>query len=245
MQQTDFRTGEIRPIECFKEGWEAIKPQYWLIFAISMLGAIIGGISFYVLMGAMACGMFICYFRAIDGETVEVEHLFRGFHYFWPSLLVTILFVGPVIILFVLIYVPLLVTTFMGARMGQDELFNFFIGTLALEFVFAVAMVCLHTLLLFSYPLIVDRGLSGWSAVTTSARAVLKNLKGVAGLWAAGFVAMILGYLAFCVGLYFVIPLVVAANVTAYRKVFPRLPGKEEGPPPPERYESLAKERQD
>jgi len=240
MQQTDFRTGEIRPIECFKEGWESIKPQYWLIFAISILGAIIGGVSFYVLLGAMVSGMYVCYFRAIDGKTVEVEHLFKGFSYFWPSLLVTVLIVGPIIALYALIYVPLLITTIMGTRMSEDELYSFLAVTLVLELVIAVVMVCLHTLLMFAYPLIVDRGLSGWSAITTSARAVLKNLKGVTGLWAAGVVVVLLGFLALCVGVYFVLPVLIAANVTAYRKVFPKLPGREEGPPPPERYDSLS-----
>ncbi len=31
MQQDEFTTGAIQPVECFKEGWEIIKDEYWLL----------------------------------------------------------------------------------------------------------------------------------------------------------------------------------------------------------------------
>ena len=40
MNDIEFRTGVIRPLECFKEGWELIKPNYWLIFGITALAMI-------------------------------------------------------------------------------------------------------------------------------------------------------------------------------------------------------------
>ena len=82
-------------------------------------------------------------------------------------------------------------------------------------------MVCFHTLLMFSFPLIVDRNLSAVKAMTTSARAVLRNLGGVVGLILVNFGLVLVGELAFCVGVYFVIPILIAGNVVAYRKVFP------------------------
>lgn len=240
MQQTEFLTGEIRPIECFREGWEAIRPNYWLIFIITVIGVVIGGVSIYILLGAMISGIYLCYFRALDGKDVSVEHLFHGFRFFWPSLLITVLMVGPFIAVIGLVYAPLLYAAMMGVRLTEEELFSMLSGVLVLDLIVAVVMVCLHTLIMFSYPLIVDRGLSGWRSVITSARAVWGNLKGVTGLWAASFAAGIIGYLALCVGVYFVIPLILAANVAAYRKVFPRLSESEDRPPAPDRYEGLA-----
>jgi uncharacterized membrane protein len=239
MQQTEFRTGVIRPMECFREAWDAIKPNYWLVFVVTMVGALIGGLSAYVLFGAMACGIYSCYLSAIDGEPVEIEHLFRGFRYFWTSIPVTILIVGPIVILMALIYLPLIYATYMGQVFTQEELLTMLTSTLLVEFVFVIIMVCLHTLILFSYPLIVDRGLSGWMSVTVSARAVWKNLRGVTGIWALSFVATLAGYLVFCVCLYFVIPLVLAANVAAYRKVFPKLEQTDKGPPSPDHYDAV------
>ncbi len=48
MNNTEFRTGVIKPVECVKEGWELIKSEYWLLFAITLVGALIGGVTMYV-----------------------------------------------------------------------------------------------------------------------------------------------------------------------------------------------------
>ncbi|MBK7705181.1 MAG: hypothetical protein IPJ30_05230 [Acidobacteria bacterium] len=44
------------------------------------------------------------------------------------------------------------------------------------------------------------------------------------------------GMLAFCVGIYFVIPIIIAGNVLAYRKVFPA-PGSTNVPPAPNAFQ--------
>ncbi len=51
MSETEFKTGVIRPVECFKEGWELIKSQYWMLFAVTLVGAMLGGASLYILLG--------------------------------------------------------------------------------------------------------------------------------------------------------------------------------------------------
>lgn len=212
-------------MECFKEGWQLIKPKYWLLFTVSLLGALIGSSSLYVLLGSMVCGIFLCYFRAVDGKEIGIEHLFRGFRYFFPSLLVALVVVVPMAIVLLLVYVPLLFATYMGGRVDQEELMTLLTGTLAVEFAVSIVMVCIHTLLMFAFPLIVDRELSGWRSMIVSAKAVWKNLKGVTGLWAIGFILTLAGMLAFCIGIYFVIPVVVAGNIVAFRKVFPKTVG--------------------
>lgn len=221
MQDIEFRTGVIQPIECYKEAWELIKSQYWLLLAITILGVMIGGATMYVLLGAMVCGIFYCYFQAIDGKKVEIEGLFKGFGYFVPSLIVTIVIVAPVLIVFSILYVPLIVTAMSGARISQSELYAMFGTMMVAEIIFSIFMVCLHTLLMFSFPLIVDKKLPAWQAMRTSARAVWANLSGVVGLFVAGFVVSLIGYLMLCIGIYLVIPLMFAAQVVAYRKIFP------------------------
>ena len=105
--------------------------------------------------------------------------------------------------------------------MSEDELFAWLTATLLIEFVIAIVMVCLHTLLMFAFPLIADKNLSGWQAMKTSAKAVWRNLNGVAGLWAVGFIVGLIGYLLLCFGIYFAIPIIIAGNTVAYRKIFP------------------------
>ena len=224
MHETDFRTGVIKPLECFKEGWVSIKDSYWLLFAITIVGLLIGGLSLYILVGSMVCGIFSVYFKVFDNKEPQFEDLFAGFRFFRPSLIVVMVIVVPTAVVVGLIYVPLLLATISGTRMSGDEFFALLAGTLVAEFVLAFVMVCIHTLLMFSFPLIVDRGLGGWESIKVSAGAVWHNLPGVTGLWAVSFVAALAGYLALCVGIYFVIPLIVAGNLAAYRKVFPGVP---------------------
>ena len=97
MTNTEFRTGVISPVECVKEGFERIKKDYWLLFAISLVGALIGGATMYILLGAMACGMFYAYLNAIDGKPVVFDDLWKGMNYFGPGLVVTLLIFVPAI----------------------------------------------------------------------------------------------------------------------------------------------------
>ena len=111
--------------------------------------------------------------------------LFKGFDYFLPSLIVAIVVVVPVFVLILTIYVPLFGLAFAGQRMSSSELIPFLIGIFVFEIIVAFIMVCFHTLLMFAFPLIVDRKLSGWQSIKTSASAVWNNLAGVAGLFVA------------------------------------------------------------
>lgn len=231
MNGDQFNRGAIRPVECVKEGWELIKNDYWLLFAVALVGGLIGGVTLYVLLGAMACGIIYTYLRKIDGNAIAFDDLWKGFQWFVPGLIVMLIIVVPMIIVYGIIYVPVLLAVVMGSNLSQDEFMALMFGAIAVDLVFILIMVCIHTLLMFSFPLIVDRNLGAFGAVTTSAKAVLGNMGGVVGLFLVNFGLMILGQLAFCVGIYFVIPLVIASNVVAYRKVFPRHGGQSFSPP--------------
>lgn len=236
MQDKEFRTGVIRPIECVKNGFELIKSDYWLLLAIWLVGGIIGSITLFIAAGAMTAGTFYCYLRKIDGETVAFDDLWKGMQWFGPALVVMLLIVVPMIFIYGIIYVPIILSAVMGSNLSQDELMGLFFGALAIDLVLVFLMVCIHTLLIFSFQLIVDRNLGAIKAMTTSARAVMANLGGVGGLMAVNFGLVVAGYLAFCVGIYFVIPIIIAANVVAYRMVFPRADFRRFEPPHPSVY---------
>jgi hypothetical protein len=226
MQNPEFTRGQIHAVECVKEAWALIKADYWLLFAISIVGAMIGGVSMYVLIGAMICGIFNAYLKVIDGGRANIDDLWAGFKFFWPSLGVTIAIIVPIVVwtvvLVVTVYAPILTAAVIGNRGDQSVLLGTFVFGLIVDLIVAVIMIFVHTLLMFAFPLIVDRGLSSWEAMKLSARAVVKNLSGIGGLIAVNFGLVLAGELAFCVGIYLVIPIITASNLVAYRKVFPR-----------------------
>lgn len=236
MQNAEFTTGEIRPVEIFKESWELLKDNYWLVFGITAIGMLIGGAVPVVLFGPMICGVFLVMFRVIDRQPIAFEHLFKGFDFIWKSLPVSLMIMVPIIVLLVVIYIPLIGMAFAGPRMSQGEVMAFVGGTLVFEFIVVLAMVCFHTLLMFSFPLIADQRLSGTDAVKLSARAVWANLSGVAGMIGVGTVVCFAGYLVFCVGIYLVIPLIFMSQAVAYRKIFPRMTSFSVDPHAPNHY---------
>jgi hypothetical protein len=236
MSNTDFNIGVIKPIECLKEAWGLIKADYWLLFAVSLVGIMIGGMTLYIALGAMICGIYICFIEVIDGKKANFESLFKGFSFFFPSLLVTFIIIVPTIFLFIAVYSPFIVAATMGSRLSEQELLTLLAGSFAVDFVIAIVMICFHTLLMFAFPLIIDRQLSGSKAILLSAKAVWKNLSGVVGLWLVMFVLSLLGAIV-CIGTYFVIPVIIATTLVAYRKVFPNLNSQQFNvPPSPSNY---------
>jgi len=240
MQNTEFRIGVIQPIECVKEGWELIKDEYWILFAISLVGALIGGVTMYILFGAMICGIFYAYLRKIDGGRVVFDDLWKGFGWWLPGLGVTVLIIGPMIAVYLIMYVPFIMAIAMGSHLSEGEMFSMLIGAAVVDLIVIVIMICVHTLLMFAFPLIVDRNLGAIKAMTTSARAVFANLGGVIGLLAVNFVIVLVGQLALCVGVYFVIPILIAGNIVAYRKVFPAMDRPNFSRPPPNAYQGFS-----
>ena len=239
MQNTEFKTGVIKPIEIYKESWELMKDQYWLIFAVTIVGMLIGGLVPVILIGPMICGIYMCLFQKIDGKPVVFDSLFKGFDYFMPGLIVAVVITVPIIILLLTIYIPMIGMAVAGQKMKESEIIPFLIGIFVFEFVAAIIMVCFHTLLMFAFPLIVDRKLTGVQAIKVSAKAVWHNLAGVAGLMGVGIVVGVMGYLALCVGIYLVIPLIFMSNAVAFRKIFPALAADQFAPPPPTAYPGI------
>lgn len=239
MEQHEFNTGAIKPIEVYKEAWELIKDEYWMIFAIVIVGALIAGASMYIVMGPMMCGIYIAVLRKIDGGRADFNDLWKGFDYFGTSIPVVLAFAVPmfvyIFVLMITMYLPLIAGA-MAGRGGESIALGSLLVLLVVDLIVVIAMVTIHSLILFSFPLIVDRQLSGMDAIRVSARAVMKNLGGIAGMIGLSFVCILVGYLALCIGVYLVIPLIMAANAVAYRKVFPKLEDRQFEPPPISAY---------
>ncbi|MDQ3798509.1 MAG: hypothetical protein M3384_03580 [Acidobacteriota bacterium] len=242
MQNTEFRTGVIRPVECFREGYELIKDQYWLFFAIVLVGMLIAGIiPFGLALGAMFCGVYYCMFQKMNGRRVEFEGLFKGFNYFVPGLVATLILIIPAVISAIFVYASMFAMIFasMDSRGNIDERALWgIIGTIFVEAI-AIWLVLgsLHVFLMFAYPLIVERNMSGWEAFKLSARAGWANLSGVTGLilieFVMGVAAYVLTIFLFGLGVYLVLPVMFAGVLVAYRKVFPAPQGFS---PPPDAF---------
>jgi uncharacterized membrane protein len=91
---------------------------------------------------------------------------------------------------------------------------------------------------IFVFPLMAERDIGPIDALKLSVNAVLANLGGLVVLVLIEAGLLIVGIMVCCVGVFFVLPVVFAANAFAYRQVFPLLnqPFAPPAPPPPPVY---------
>lgn len=223
----EFRSKVIKPVECLKEGYALIKDQYWLFLGITVVGLLIGGAVPVVLIGPMMCGIHLCMLKRMSGGQVEFGDLFKGFDYFGPSLIASLLQFIPIIILIIPVYIVFIVLfMLLGASQqssGGDP--GLALGMMVVMFfMFVIVMllvVLIQAFFIFMYPLIVDKKLSGVDAVKTSLNAAKANFGGVIGLTLLNFVLSFAGLLACYVGAFAVMPITMASYAVIYRKVFP------------------------
>lgn len=223
-----FNRNAINPVSCLMEGWQLIKNQYWLFLGMSLVGVLAGSmVPLGVLLGPMMCGLHLAFFRTSQGEPVKFEELFKGFDYFMQSVVATLIQIVPLMLLMIPTYVggvvaliPTIIKANSHHRMTPSDLTAFAIlyGT-----IFGVALVgslIVGVFFVFTYPLIVDRGLPGVAAVKTSARAAVANLVGVFSLTVLIMCLSFAGMLFCYVGALLVLPIGLAARHVAYKQVF-------------------------
>jgi hypothetical protein len=238
MNATDLNRGAVRPIECFRAGWQLIKDDYWLFFGICAVGSLIAhamppppGV---LLMGPMLCGIEICLLRRLDRRPIEFSTLFEGFNFFGPGALaafivylLTVLATGVIVAIYIAAIFGLVVPQAQQIQPGappDPEFFATFGGIILLYTVGLTAVsIAAVAPSIFMYSLIVDRELPGHAAFAIALKALLLNFWGVLGLLLISFVLNFAGAMACLVGLFFVLPINNAAFAVAYRQVFPRL----------------------
>ena len=233
-----FKRGVVEPIYCIRTGWSLVRDQYWLFVGMALVAMILGSmVPFGIVLGPMMCGIYMALFRRRRGEMVEFGILFKGFDYFGESIVATLIHYVPMVMIivpfYIVFYVGFIVITQLGGEPDPSVLLTYFAVLVVLFLVMMVFIMLLSVLFMFSYPLIVDRKMSGLDAAKLSAKAALANFWSLLGLLLLngliGFVGVLLCY----VGFFLALPVTFAAIAVAYEQVFGL--GEGQGPilPPP------------
>lgn len=239
--EVEFKRNAVEPIECIKAGWNLIRSQYWLFVGMTVVGVIIGSVvPLGILMGPMMCGIYLALFQTRRGQPIEFGLLFKGFDYFGDAVIATLLHMIPVIVIFVpsyiLFYVGMIFVMIpqRGSEPNPGALLGFLGVMMIFWLVIIVILIALSVVFTFTYPLIVDRRMSGLNAVKLSIRAAMANFWRLLGMLLLTGLLTFVGVLFCYVGAFLVMPISFAAIATAYEQVFglgevqPNLP-----PPPP------------
>ncbi len=234
-----FQRKAVEPVECLKAGWALAKSQYWLLFGISAVGILIASVvPLGILMGPMMCGIYLAYFQLFRGQPIEFGTLFKGFDYFGQSLIATLIHVLPILLVFIPGYIIFSVSFFLLIQsQGNNPDPAVTMTFLGIGGLFWLAMIIfimvVSVLFTFAYPLIVDRGLSGFDAVKLSVKAARANFWRLLGLFLLNGILGLLGMLLCYVGVLFVLPISFGALAIAYENVFGLGEPVANVPPPP------------
>jgi hypothetical protein len=237
-----YRRNAVEPIECIKRGWELVRPQYWLFVGMCLVGVLIGSaVPFGILLGPMMCGIYLSFFKQRRGEPIEFGTLFKGFDFFGPSLIATLLHIIPILAIvlpaYFLFYVSMVVSLVaQGDEPNPAAVFGV-LGAFGLFWLAVLVIVIVISIgFAFAYPLIADRKLQGFDAVKLSFKAALPNFWRLLGM------SLVTSFLTLCgavfcyVGMFLVMPIGYAAIAAAYEQVFGLANPNEQYsnlPPPP------------
>lgn len=224
MQPENYKVDNINAVDCMKQGWEMIKPDYWLFFGITIVALLLAGTIPIVLVGPMLCGIYYSMLKRHDGGKVEFGDIAKGFEFFVPSLIAILIIAGFfLVVATIIIIIPMMLA--MGATAaGSPEAGAFFLVVMCiLMFIFAVFAACAHALIIFTHLLIVDRKLDGWEAVKVSAKASWQNINVVIMFILVQLGLVLVGYLLCFIGVYLTLPIMYAGTTVLYRKIFPPL----------------------
>ena len=239
-----FKRNVVEPVECIKTGYATIKDRYWLFVGICLVGLLISSaVPMGILMGPMMCGINIAFFKQRRGEPVEFGDLFKGFDYFGPSLIASLLQIIPILVVVVPAYIFFylgMILSVAAQGSSDDGSPAAALGVFVMFMIFIIVIIAVVLLVsvgfVFSFALIVDRKLQGFDAVKLSFRAAMANFWRLLGMMILTGLLGMAGALACYVGMFLVLPISYAAIDVAYEQVFGlRNPNEDQPdlPPPP------------
>ena len=266
MTNIEFQRGTIDAGGCVSGGWELIKPNYWMYFGMTILlfgvSLVVSCIPFLPILfqifvvPAVTIGIFYTLFREMRGEPVEFGMMFKGFEKYVPAMVIGLINAIPQIILTVLsfamnmgsIVAQILQQAGRGSRSNlamQTDAAPVIAGGLILvivvgSIVFLLFSIAWGITFFFALPILAENDISAVDAIKLSASAGWSNIGGIIVLFIFEGLIALLGLIALCIGVFFVIPILFAANAFAYRQVFPLLVRQNfnMSPPPPAAYGS-------
>ena len=103
------RKVKIEPFKCYFQAKEFLGDQYWLFFGICFVGLLISGFVPVLLIGPGYAGIAICFLTRANKQPVVFDQVFKGFDYFGPTLIASLVHVGGCIILFIPFAIALIV----------------------------------------------------------------------------------------------------------------------------------------
>jgi hypothetical protein len=252
MNNVQYQSGAINAGDCIGGAWNLVTRNFWFYIGMGLVTMLlIGCVPFLgsLLFGPVLGGFYYVVLRDMRDEPIDFGMMFKGFEKFLPLMLVGLVQAAPSLIATILQWTVDLARLGAGTSRGGD--FDFYqasgsdavfagltTGILIIVILLSLIGAVWSVMLSFAIPLVLEHDFPVVDALLTSAKAALSNAGGLIVLIILEALVAILGVIALCVGFLVAMPVVYAANVLAYRMVFPYFdrPDINMTPPPPTAY---------
>lgn len=231
MSELKIVSGAIDAPDCIGQGWELVKSDYGLFILITFLMVVItivcslipyaGSIINILISGPLLCGVYKTLLMKQRGEIVSLGNMFDGFQNFLAAFLVTLIPMIPSLIYGIVVGVMMSFTNTSVSTQDVNVMRGFSAFLIISVIVIYLFVLFLQILLFFALPLLAERNLGAVEAMKLSVKAATQNLGGIIFLLILEILISIGGALALCIGVLFVLPIIYAANIIAYKSVFP------------------------
>jgi TonB family protein len=230
-----FNRGAVRPIQCLSGGMELLKDIYggFLgVVIVALLVMIVGGcIPLAPLNAPIICGIYLCLLARMSNQRFDTGTLFKGFEYFGQAFIASLFVSVPMFLLGLVFnfaiggFNVVIQNLKLDKNPRPEEVLPIVAGFFGFFFIWILVLMLvgmvLNALMIFVYPLIVEHKMKGLDAVKLGFRAALGNFFGIFGLVILETLLTLAGLMLFYIGALFVLPVIFAARIVAYRQVFP------------------------
>jgi hypothetical protein len=212
--------------DCVSRSWDLLKNNFWLLVggtAISMLiqqGAgfipFLGMVLPLLLYGVFGGGLYNLFLKALRRDNPTINDVFSGFSSRFLHLTLTTIIQAIIVVAIVAVVgviAALLIPLFNKNNWNPLVLFS-------LMPIVLVPLAYLMVSWSLALPLVMDRGLSFWSGMEASRQVVSMHWWKFLGLLIVGTFVMLLGFLAFCIGVFVTTPIFFAMVAYAYDDIF-------------------------
>ena len=251
MNSVQYVSGAINPGDCIGGAWTLVTRKLGMYIGLGIVMMLmLGCIPFlnWVMFGPVMGGFYYLVLRDMRDEPADFGMLFKGFEKFLPLMLAGLVQIAPSILATIIQYTVDAARLVGTVSQGSGDI-NFYqttgdtvfagitAGVLVVVITLSLIGIVWSVALTFAVPLIMEHDLAVGDALITSLKAAASNPGGLIVLIILEVLVGLLGLLAICLGLLVAIPVIYAANVFAYRQVFPHIERTfNMTPPPPTEY---------
>lgn len=190
-------------------------------FVIGLI-PLLGMLSGLFLNGVFYGGLYYYYLGKMRGEPRQVGDAFAGFSKaLVPLMLTSLIQAGIAIAMILVFFAPWIGFIIHAIRHpgAPGELPPFSPLMIGLTGIGSLVMAFVSLSWIFAFPLVIDKGLGPWTAMSVSWRVVTRNWFGVFFTVFLGAILTMLGVIGLFIGVFLTLPLVIGALLYAYESL--------------------------